>query len=87
MLSTLIVFSLIALGLSYFVIIRPLFLTGSALWLSDEEQCADESEKAVVLLNTIRELEQEYRRGVLSKEDFDVLSLEYQRKFLKLQKK
>ncbi len=73
--------SALSLGVAYFAMFKPLFLDQQAAYFQPvaEEEEFDES---ISLLETIDELESDFKMGKLSKDDFESLSLEFKRLYL-----
>jgi hypothetical protein len=78
---TLIICTMISFLIFLMVVVKPLFWDqDSPLFLEEETKGAFND--SLSLLETIKELEIDYKMGKLSKEDFETLSLEYKRKYL-----
>jgi hypothetical protein len=85
MLSTLVLCLIFSLGIAFFAMFKPLFMDKQASYT----QSADNSGKfdeTISMLETITELESDYKMGKLSKDDYEALSLEYKHHYLEKKK-
>ena len=78
---TFIICLLLSLVVAYFVMVKPLFLDKMQTYYRPDlkDNTFDES---VAILETLAELETDFKMGKLSEGDFEALSLEYKRLYL-----
>ncbi|MGK0289088.1 MAG: hypothetical protein ACI86H_000513 [bacterium] len=79
--STLIITLLLCIGITTFVIAVPLFIQKPTRYFHPEE-IPMVFDTSIATLEVITELQSDYEMGKLTKEEFEHLSLEYQRKYL-----
>lgn len=82
---TIFVCLLLSLPVVYYVLIKPLFIESTQAYYSDVAESSD-FDNSLSLLESISELETDYKMGKLSQEDFESLSLEYKRGYLEEKK-
>lgn len=82
---TIVVCLLLSIPVVYYVIIIPLFIDSSEAYYTDIGESSD-FDNSLSLLESISELETDYKMGKLSQEDFESLSLEYKRSYLEEKK-
>lgn len=80
---SLIICTILALIIAFFALFKPLFLEEQRSYFEGEteSQTFDES---LALLEIISELENDYKTGKVSQEDFEIMSLEYKRNYLEI---
>jgi cytochrome c-type biogenesis protein CcmI len=83
---TLIICMLISLAAAYLVVAKPLFLDQRNRYFQSNPEQAD-FDTTLSLLETIAELETDYKMGKLTPADYESLSLEYKRLYLAQQDK
>ena len=79
---TLVLCTIISLGLALAVVYRPLMQSKESRYYSEQNAKLHRFDPKVALLEAISELEQDHALGHLSQEEFDRLSLEYKREYL-----
>ena len=72
---------ILSIPVVYYVLIKPLFMDSTQPYYSGETEISD-FDNSLSLLESISELETDYKMGKLSQEDFESLSLEYKRSYL-----
>ena len=82
---TIIVCLLLSIPVVYYVMIKPLFMDSTEPYYSEVGENSD-FDNSLSLLESISELETDYKMGKLSQEDFESLSLEYKRSYLEEKK-
>lgn len=82
---TLIICSLLSIVLTLFVVVKPLFLEKQREYFVTGNDFK-EFDESLSILEMISELEIDHEMGKISKSDFETLSLEYKRLFLKVKK-
>ena len=82
---TIFVCLLLSIPVVYYVLIKPLFIESTQAYYSDVAESSD-FDNSLSLLESISELETDYKMGKLSQEDFESLSLEYKRGYLEEKK-
>ncbi len=78
---TFIICVLLSVIVAFFVMVKPLFLDKMQPYFQSVSE-EDQFEESVSILETLSELETDYKMGKLTKEDFEALSLEYKRSYL-----
>ncbi len=74
--------SVVIVGL---VLVKPLFIDKQKTYYQSEPD-HHEFNELLSILETISDLETDYKMGKLSKEDFDAMSLDYKRTYLEKKK-
>ncbi|MDH5560738.1 MAG: hypothetical protein OEY59_07770 [Deltaproteobacteria bacterium] len=82
---TLIVCTLMSVVIAFFVLYKPLFMDSQEEYLSQNEN-EDEFDESISILEALSELEADFDMGKISRDEFDLLSLEYKRDFLDMKK-
>ena len=82
--TTLIICSVISIITAILIIYIPLFVNPTTPYFISGETGFDES---LAILETIDELESDFKMGKLSQDDYDAMTLEYQRRYLALKEK
>ena len=72
---------LLGMVISFFVLVKPLFLEKPSPYFTPETDSQDFNE-AVSLLEIISELDADLQMGKASKEDYESLSLDYRHRYL-----
>ncbi len=80
--TSLMISIVIAVIISYIVLVKPLFQEKQAAYFETDSENSAFSESLSVL-EMITELETDYQMRKVSKEDFETLSLEYKHLYLK----
>ncbi len=76
---------LLSIPVVIYVLVIPLFIDSTQAYYTDVADHSD-FDNSLSLLESISELETDYKMGKLSKEDFESLSLEYKRSYLEEKK-
>ena len=82
---TIFVCLLLSIPVVYYVLVKPLFVDATQPYDSEDSDISD-FDNSLSLLESISELETDYKMGKLSQEDFESLSLEYKRSYLEEKK-
>lgn len=78
---TLVVCLLLSLIVVYFVLIKPLFRDKIQLYYQTKP-ATELFDESLSILETLTELETDYKMGKLTQEDYEVLALEYKKLYL-----